>query len=154
MARYSKIIIACLASFPLFVACKKKEKTPTKQEYLMQGKWKLESATAAGGLIDLKSSLKACQTDNIYTFNADKTITVDEGATKCSDTAQQNSKDGSWALQNNDAQIIINGSSISAGFGAISGNVIVLDAQTLKVQKDTTISSFSTTVEIVFNNVK
>lgn len=138
------------------VACNKKDekKNPTRRDYLTQGKWQLKSAVAAGGVFDLKSSMNTCQTDNYYIFNLDQSISVDEGASKCSDTALQNSKDGSWSLRNNDAEISISGSAITAGFGSISGNITTLDASLFVVQKDTTIGTFSTTVVITFENKK
>ncbi len=137
-------------------ACKKKEKAtpaPTKTDYLTAGQWKLTSATAGGGVINLMSSMKDCQTDNLYTFNKDKTITVDEGSTKCSSSAPQTASDGNWSLQNNDAQMTISGGTITAGLGTLTGDVVTLDQSTLSVKKDTTFS-FPTTIVIRFTNQK
>lgn len=137
------------------IACKKKEKAPpTKTELLTQGKWKLSSASAAGGLVDLMSSIKDCQKDNTFTFNTDKTITVDEGATKCNDTAQQTVTDGNWALLNNDAQMSISGEKITVGFGAITGDVVKIEATTFQIKKDTVVSNFQTSAILTFTNVK
>jgi hypothetical protein len=136
------------------VSCKKKDKTPSKYDLLTQGKWKLSSATAAGGLIDLMASMKSCQKDNTFTLNTNKTITVDEGATKCKDSAQQTITEGNWALLNNDAQMSINGETITAGFGSITGDVVKIESSSFQIKKDTTVSGYPTSVVITFSNVK
>jgi hypothetical protein len=153
-----KLILISSVFSIAFVSCKKKDtSTPityTKADTLQNGQWKLASATAAGGLLDLTTSMSACQKDNLYTFNADKTITVDEGATKCATTDPQSKTDGNWALLNNYAQLSISGASITLGLGALTADVVKLDATTLQIKKDTTIATFPTTAIITFTNVK
>lgn len=148
------IIAALLISSVLFVSCKKKEKEPTKEELLTNGKWKLTGASAAGGLYDLMTSFKDCQKDNTFTFNTNKSITVDEGATKCNDTAKQTITDGTWALTNNDTKMTISGDKITAGFGNLTGDVIKIESTTIQIKKDTVVSGFSTTAIVTFTNVK
>lgn len=149
-----------------FMACKKKDTnttptptptpTYTKADTLQNGKWKLTSATAAGGLIDLTTSMKECQKDNLYTFNADKTITVDEGATKCSSSDVSPRTDGNWALLSSNTQLSISGSSITTqlGISNLTGDLVKLNTTTLQIKKDTTISSIPTTAVITFTNMK
>ena len=61
-------------------SCKKDVETPkTKTELISQGSWKFKSATVGGTAY----SIPACQQDNIYTFLAGGTGSMDEGATKC-----------------------------------------------------------------------
>ncbi len=144
-----------------FIACKKPETnttptpTYTKADTLQNGKWKLTSATI-GGLIDLTQSMKECQKDNLYTFNADKTITVDEGATKCAPSDVSPRNDGNWSLITNNTQLNISGSSITTQLGipGLTGDLVKLDATTLQIKKDTIISSFPTTAVITFTNMK
>lgn len=154
--RITKVLFITLAAFLSLNACKKEEekKEPTKTDHLQNGKWKLASANAAGGVFDLMTSLKDCQKDNFYTFNTDKTITVDEGATKCSASASQITTEGNWALLNNDAQMSISGEKITAGFGNLTGDVVTISATTLQLKKDTVVSGFPTTAIITFSNVK
>jgi len=154
--RINKFLFVALAASLSLQSCKKDEekKEPTKTDHLQNGKWKLASANAAGGVFDLMTSLKDCQKDNLYTFNADKTITVDEGATKCSSSASQSVTEGNWALLKGDAQMSISGERITAGFGNLTGDVITIDAKTLQIKKDTTVSGFATTAIVTFTNVK
>jgi hypothetical protein len=144
------------------IACKKPETnttptpTYTKADTLQNGKWKLTSATAAGGVFDLTTSMQECQKDNLYTFNADKTITVDEGATKCAPSDVSPRNDGNWSLITNNTQLNISGSSITTQLGipGLTGDLVKLDATTLQIKKDTTILSLPTTVVITFTNTK
>ncbi|MES2479479.1 MAG: DUF5004 domain-containing protein [Bacteroidota bacterium] len=149
-----KFIVAILLLNVLFVSCKKKEKEPTKEELLTNGKWKLTSASAAGGLYDLMTAFKDCQKDNTFTFNSDKSITVDEGASKCSDTAKQSTTDGKWALTSNNTKMTISGDKITAGFGDLTGDIVKIEASTFQIKKDTVVSGFATSAIVTFTNVK
>jgi len=53
----------------------------SKTELLSQGTWRFSTATSGG--TDISGALQACIKDNIYTFVALGTGTMDEGATKC-----------------------------------------------------------------------
>jgi hypothetical protein len=55
--------------------------TPTKTELLTTASWKFSAATVNGA--DASGFLQACQKDNIYTFVAAGTGTLDEGLSKC-----------------------------------------------------------------------
>jgi hypothetical protein len=151
-----KNIIVLLASpFILLVSCKKKDPPPpTKTEILTQGKWKLTGASAAGGIYDLMTSLKECQKDNFFTFNGNKSITIDEGASKCSDTSKQFTTDGNWSLFNNDTKMSISGDKITSGFGNLTGDVLRIDATTFQIKKDTVVSGFLTSAIVTFTNIK
>ncbi len=148
-----RIILAVLLSSLFFSACKKKEKEPTKTELLQNGKWKLTAANFSG-FYDLYADFKDCQKDNMYLFNTNKTITVDEGASKCKDTAKQTYTDGTWNLVSNDTKITLDGSSITAGFGALTADLVVLNATTLQISKDTAFSGISGKASFTFTNVK
>ncbi len=151
-----KIIFFVLISGIAFASCKKKDKTPpapSKTEIVQEGKWKLTSANF-NGIYDLVNDFEACQKDNFYLFNTNKTITVDEGATKCDPSTPQNATDGMWELQSNDTKIVISGSSITAGLGSLSGDIIEISNTKLQFKKDTTISGFPGTINITFTNIK
>jgi len=53
----------------------------TKTELISTGTWKFSSAKA--GTTDVSGFLQVCQKDNIYTFVASGTGTINEGTTKC-----------------------------------------------------------------------
>ncbi|MDI9319005.1 MAG: lipocalin family protein [Phycisphaerales bacterium] len=154
-----KVIFALSAFLFLFTACKKNDSSPTttytKVDTLQSGQWKLTSATAFGGVYDLTSTMKACQKDNLYTFNANNTITVDEGATKCATTDVSPRTDGNWNLSADYKQMTVSGSLFtSLGITSFTADLVKLDATTLQMKKDTTISSLPTTINIIFTNVK
>lgn len=147
------LFAAVLLFSVLGTSCKKKEKEPTKEELLIKGKWKLTGASAAGGLYDLMTVLKDCQKDNTFILNSNKSITVDEGASKCNDTAKQTSTDGQWSLSNNDTKMTISGDKITAGFGNLTGDVVKIEASTFQIKKDTTVGGFPTTAIVTFTNI-
>ncbi|MBL7712704.1 MAG: lipocalin family protein [Chitinophagaceae bacterium] len=146
-----KSIVIILLGSALFGSCKK-DKDPSRTELLQKGKWKLSQANF-NGLVNLMDNMKDCQKDNFYTFNTDKTITVDEGAAKCSSSAEQTYKDGNWSLVNGDAQISISGNALGFG-GTLTGDIVTLNSTTLQIKKDTTVSGFKGTANISFTNVQ
>jgi len=149
-----KNIIAAVLLFSVaFVSCKKKEKEPTKEELLTRGKWKLTGASAAGGLYDLMTVLKDCQKDNTFIFNSNKSITVDEGPSKCNDSAKQTTTDGQWSLTNNDMKMTISGEKITAGFGNLTGDVLKIEASSFQIKKDTIVGGIATTAIVTFTNI-
>lgn len=146
------ILFLCLGAI-CFTSCKKKEEEKSKSDILAEGKWKLTAANF-NGIVDLMSSMKECQKDNLFLFNTNKTITLDEGATKCSDAAEQTRTDGNWELTNNDAKITVSNSSVTAGLGSLTGDIVKLDATSFQITKDTAYSGFSGKINITFTNVK
>ncbi len=153
-----KTIVILSLAIVGFSACKKKDSgsttTYTKTDTLQNGQWKLASVT--NPLIgDLTTSMKSCQKDNLYTFNADKTITVDEGGEKCNSADMQTRVDGSWNLTSDYKQISISSSIFaSLGITTLTGDVVQINSTTMEVKKDTTVSGFPTTINIKFTNVK
>lgn len=63
------------------ISCEDDPVPKTNTQLLTQGSWKFSSATANGS--DASGFLQACQKDNIYTFVAAGTGTIDEGPSKC-----------------------------------------------------------------------
>ena len=85
--------------FGLFIfSCKKDEKTA--KENLI-GKWMVTAMTvspAQNGVTNMFGSMDACGKDDLTIFNADGTITNDEGLVKCNASDPQTSSGGTWAL--------------------------------------------------------
>jgi hypothetical protein len=99
------LLISGLALF-LFFSCKEDTAEPkTKTQLLTQGSWKFSAATANGG--DASSYLQACQKDNIYTFVAAGTGTMDEGPSKCNAADPQTST-FNWNWATNETILHIN----------------------------------------------
>jgi hypothetical protein len=142
-----------------FFSCKKDNgSSATKTELLVAGKWQLTGANFSESgvtVLDFYSTyMTSCQTDNFYTFNSNNTVTVDEGATKCADTAAQSTTTGSWSLTDGDTKFNISGIAIVPGV-ALNTTIVQLDNTTIKLSKDTTISILgSGTINLTFTNKK
>jgi hypothetical protein len=73
----------------------------------------------------------ACQRDNFIKFNADKTLTADEGAMKCNTTDPQ-TKAGTWSFSSNDTKL--NLVDPTQGGAPIPFDIITLSATTLHIR--------------------
>ncbi len=124
----------------------KKSSSPseeTKTEVIAKSSWKYYNAGAdldKNGTIDspLPSTiLLPCIIDNLITFQANGTATIDEGATKCDPVAPQTTT-ATWSFSNNESILNISGN----GLVGISGQfkILVLNTTQLHLAKDTTIS--------------
>lgn len=137
-----KIIIAVLALPLILVACKKKDNTSNLTK-LTANTWKItEVNISKDGVVglDYYSTMKECEKDNFYTFNADYTITSNEGATKCDPAIQDVTTDGSWTLTENETKFTLKNSKVLPIPGDLTMKIVSLDGSTLKLAKDTTIN--------------
>ena len=95
-------------------ACKKDDAKPaSKADLLTSGTWRLTAAVTdmdGDGTFetDEYAALGTCFTDNIWTFNSNNSIAVDEGATKC-DPSDPQVQTGSWQLTNNQTNLSFEG---------------------------------------------
>lgn len=107
---------------------------------LTSGKWKgvAYTLTTSSGTTDMFAIVPDCEKNDIFTFNADNTITRDEGATKCSDSDPQSKNDGTWS---------INGTKFSStGDGnSLTWDILTLDNSTFKIS--VTLSNGSTATQ-------
>lgn len=86
--------------FGLSIFSCKKDSTATAKENLI-GKWMMTAMTispAINGVTDMFSTTDACGKDDLIIFNADGTVTNDEGVVKCNASDPQTSSGGTWAL--------------------------------------------------------
>jgi hypothetical protein len=94
----SLLVVLIAANFFIYSSCNKSDYNPpapkTKTQLLTQGAWKFKSATASG--TDISGSLQTCQKDNIMTFAAAGTGTIDEGATKCNPLTDPQTSSLTW----------------------------------------------------------
>ncbi|UOQ54409.1 lipocalin family protein [Hymenobacter cellulosivorans] len=77
----------------------KKEKTDLKAALLTGKNWQITAIaiTSTGsqtGTVDGYALLQPCEKDNYLRFSSDKTLVLNEGASRCPDTEQQSA--GSW----------------------------------------------------------
>jgi hypothetical protein len=96
-----------------FAACKKDKEEETREKLLTSGRWQVSAMTIDPGIpfggvtiTDYYNSTlyPACVKDDFVTFNANGTLVVDEGATKCDLSAPQ-TVSGTWTF-NSDKTII------------------------------------------------
>jgi len=102
-----KILYLLGFALPLLLACKKEENNSppkTKTQLLTQSSWRFSSATANGS--DASGYLQACQKDNIYTFAAAGTGSMDEGPTRCNMSDPQ-STPFTWNFASNETVLHI-----------------------------------------------
>lgn len=95
-------------------ACKKDDAKPaSKTDLLTSGTWKMTAASTdqdGDGTFetDEYAGLGTCFTDNIWTFNSNGSVAVDEGATKC-DPSDSQVTTGQWQLINNQSTLVLEG---------------------------------------------
>ena len=108
--RFPQSLLVVLIGSMCFTACSKdssenKEKTNT--DKLTLAAWKYDKAMldinkdGTGDIPIPDSELEACERDNLITFKADNTGTIDEGPSKCSSTDPQ-SLGFTWTFKNNE----------------------------------------------------
>ncbi len=104
-------ILAIIFLFIPAVSCKKSTtdtgaSPKSKTVLLTQASWKVQSVGIdqdKNGVAetDVTSNVPACQLDNAYTFNADGSGQMDEGATKCNSTDPQ-TKPFTWLFKSSE----------------------------------------------------
>jgi len=144
MKKYNLVLTVSFLSL-LFIAgsCDKNEpQEPTKSEYMRTGTWKFQSVTYGG--IDVSSAPQlGCVVDNTIRFTS-ADYTVDEGTIICvPSTAGTNT----WALQNNDTQLVLATSLVPGGSGTFT--LVSVNANNLVISQMATIPPSPTAQEVV-----
>jgi hypothetical protein len=100
-----------------FTACKKdndNNKPKTKTELLTAKNWRLSGAV--GSLTsgsdtyskDIFADMEPCQKDDFEKYSTDKTVTYDQGPTKCDDTASDpQTQKGAWNFEADETKLTI-----------------------------------------------
>jgi hypothetical protein len=111
--RFSQSLIVVLIGSMCFTACSKdssEDKEKTNTDKLTLAAWKYDKAMldinkdGTGDIPVPDSELEVCERDNLITFKADNTGTIDEGPTKCNSSDPQ-SVGFTWAFKNNETVI-------------------------------------------------
>jgi hypothetical protein len=129
----------------LFSSCSKSSSGSSGTTLITKGSWKFSAATVAGA--DASSQIPACYKDNIITFVADGTATINEGATVCSPSTAGTY---TWSFQNNETKLNMSGNLIPGGNGNF--NIVALNETTLSLSQETTLIPSPTplTITITF----
>jgi hypothetical protein len=138
-----------LAIALLFVtACgKENDAAPakTKTQLLSQATWKFSAATVGG--TDVSAFLQTCQKDNILTFVAAGTGTIDEGATKCN-AADPQSNPFTWNFQSGETILFISATLFTGGSSTFT--LVSLSETQLVVSQNVTVSGSSQNAVVTF----
>jgi hypothetical protein len=148
MKRQFHIFLATL-SLVLFVSisCKKDDDPPakTKTELITQGSWKFGAAFI--GAVDVSGSIQACQKDNILTFLAAGTGTVDEGPTKCN-AGDPQTIPFTWSFQSGETVLNISATLFTGGSNVF--NIVALNESQLVLSQTITVSGTPQNVTVTF----
>jgi hypothetical protein len=115
-----------LAAVLLGLSSCKKADPPTNTELISKA-WKYASfkATASGIVVDVMQQLQACKKDDIIRFKSDKSLTQEEGATKCLPTDPQVISTGTWAFSADEKSLT---------YGGRTATIVELTANSLRIQ--------------------
>jgi hypothetical protein len=123
-------LLVIISTVLAFSACKKdNDPTLSKTDLLTSQAWKLTNIR----LLDIESAPRDCAKDDAYTFQVDKTMVHDEGATKCNSTDTQ-TINGTWRFNSDETVLtLIAGTDINATF-PLEQQLLELTTSSLKVK--------------------
>ncbi|WP_317897637.1 hypothetical protein [Aurantibacillus circumpalustris] len=97
---------------------------------------------------DIYNQIPSCSQDNLSKFNANFTITNDEGATKCNSADPQTTSGGTWAWNTNETILTVTDPDPTVG--SISITILTNDGTTLKGTVSEVINSVNYTYTYTF----
>jgi hypothetical protein len=148
MNRYYTTSFFTLALVVLFtVSCKKNETSPpppTNTELLSQSSWTLLSATASGTDVTNNAAL-TCFKDNVITFAANGSFTINEGVNICSPSTAGSF---TWSFQSSETQLVLSAPLIPGGSSTFT--LVTLNSTNLIISQNVTIPPSPTAIPVVF----
>lgn len=117
----------------------------TKTELITASTWRFSSASVSG--TDVSSSLQTCQKDNILTFVAAGTGTLDEGATKCN-AGDPQTNPFTWNFASNETQLFISTPLFTGGSN--TSTIVTLNEAQLVLSQQVTLGGPPQTAIITF----
>ena len=128
-------------------ACKKNDDaapSPSRTDLLTAKLWRVSAQTTTSTptsgtptTTDDYATQSACERDNFVKFNADKTLVVDEGPTKCS-TYDPQTQSFTWALSADQTKLLVSSPGQTT---PETDDIVELSATTLRFRTATTNSS-------------
>lgn len=159
--RTCRPLILCLLCINLFFfSCSKDEDKHSKNvELLTMSAWKIIAYTIEPGFQtydndgndtginnDYYAFMGDCLKDNVRKFNADNSLTIDEGAIKCMDTNPQKSY-GSWTFNSDETILTVT----EVGYSQAQ-TIVELTENTLKVKWTETFNGKTSTYTITYKH--
>jgi len=158
-----KLFLIALAVSSLSACKKDSENSPSKTDLLTSKKWRITadtetSTTTITGSAPVTTTTNqyattaACEKDNYTQFNNNKTLVLDEGASKCSSNDPQQTT-GTWDLSSDQTKLTVG---VSGTTGTNTLDVLELTASTLRLRQSysytTTGATYSGTSETTFTS--
>jgi hypothetical protein len=133
-------------------ACKKNNETSpeaSRTELLTAKSWRLSAATitADATKTDEYATSEACERDNFIKFNTDKTVIVDEGATRC-DPSDMQTQTSTWDFNSDQTKLTV---PIYAGV-SLAADIVELTPTTLHVRYTDTSNAPTETYDYIFTS--
>lgn len=147
----SFLVILVLGSICL-TQCGKKDSGPSKTELITSASWKYDNSGLdinADGFIDTglpPGYVNDCDKDNVITFKADGTGTLDEGATKC-DPGNPQTSPFTWTFKNGETVLNFPTALVSGFDGDVK--ILKLTSTELDLAKNVNIGGAATVDVIV-----
>ena len=126
-----KILVFSIILIALY-SCKKDDNKPaTKSDYLTSGSWIVTAAATdddGDGTYetDEYADFEPCYKDNVWTFNTNGSVVMDEATTKC-DPSDSQVITSQWHLADNETSLIL---------GSDSYSIVQLDANQIVLKLD------------------
>jgi hypothetical protein len=134
-------------------ACKKNNETgpdASRTDLLTAKSWRMSAATITVGAnkpTDEYAATQACERDNFIKFKTNKSVVVDEGATRC-DPSDSQTQESTWDFNSDQTKLTI---PVYSGF-SIAADIVELSATTLHVRYIDTSSAPTETYDYVFTS--
>lgn len=142
-------IFSSIALVTFFTSCEKEDDNnppaKTKTELITTGSWRFSSATVGG--TDASPALQACQKDNLLSFVAAGTGSVDEGAAKCNAGDPQTSP-FTWNFQTGETVLFVSATLFSGGSSTFT--IVTLSTSQLVLSQVITIAGSPQTAVVTF----
>ncbi|WP_207433591.1 lipocalin family protein [Sabulibacter ruber] len=143
MKNYSLLLLLFCCTFFLN-ACSDDDDTPSREEMLMNKRWQITGLTVSTplGSIDYYEEFEDCMRDNYIEFRSGGILVMNEGPTKCNDSAPQENP-GTWSLEGNTLRISGIGAALSLQVDELELQVTELTNTSLAADFETTFSGFT-----------
>ncbi|AIZ62924.1 hypothetical protein PK28_03105 [Hymenobacter sp. DG25B] len=140
------IVLLCVGTFS---ACKKdNDKPKSKTDLLTAKNWRLSAAvgTLTSGSTsysqDFFADMEPCQKDDFEKYSTDKTVTYDQGPTKCDDTASDpQMQKASWNFEADETKLTVSeiggGDSYTVDLAELNSTTMVQKYSEKDVDPDT-----------------
>lgn len=153
-----KLFLFALAAASLSACKKDSDNTPSRTELLTSRKWRITAFTVnttssiVGGTpssmtIDQYALQLACEKDDFYQFNTDKTMKQEEGPTQCSTSPTQTTV-FNWDFNSDQSKLIL---TLRGSSSPTLDDIVELSPTTMRLRETTSSTSGNSTLNRELN---